>query len=258
MTSSPSQRDSSQTSRQASLEIASDSGNSDNEASDNNAAIYASDLPSKKSAGRPSSTPKKRGVVPEADSTASDIVLSPYDPEMPYEERAEMALKLAAEVFAQTGSWVVFYREIMGCDGVVWKLFPEAAQRRHFEASPEFAELLEIMTSIRSQDRSKTSLHEPERMITVRLPRTMHATCVAEASELGLSINNYCLTKLLQPINKRFTPIESGPRRGRRPGPQIQVEKTADGEISMQRIRVPAKSSKDSSAPKTKRPRTQK
>lgn len=217
------------------------------DAGDTPPTVYASDL--KRSSDSPGSASKTK--VQSVASTTRPIKLSPFDPEMPYEDRPEMVLKLAGEVFAQTGSWVVFYREIMGCDGVVWKLFPDAAQRRHFESSVEFAELLEIMTSLRSQDGSKTSLHEPERVITVRLPRSMHSTAVEEASELGLSINSYCLTKLLQPINKRFTPLEAGPRRGRRPGPQIQVEKTATGEISMQRVRVPSKSTK--STPKSDR-----
>ncbi|EMB19081.1 hypothetical protein [Rhodopirellula europaea] len=247
MTSSPSHRTESTDSRQVSSSRMNENSVEQTAASDDAPAVYASDLA--RPTGSTSSSTKTK--APSVAAATSPIKLSPFDPDMPYEDRPEMVLKLAAEAFAQTGSWVVFYREIMGCDGVVWKLFPEAPQRRHFESSPEFAELLEIMTSIRSQDNSKTSLHEPERMITVRLPRSMHSTAVKEASELGLSINSYCLTKLLQPINKRFTPLEAGPRRGRRPGPQIQVEKTATGEISMQRIRVPSKSTK--STPKSGR-----
>ena len=48
---------------------------------------------------------------------------------------------------------------------------------------------------------------------------------VREANELELSINKYCLTKMLQPANSRFVPIETGARRGRRPGPQITLER---------------------------------
>ncbi|MEO9590617.1 hypothetical protein [Rhodopirellula bahusiensis] len=245
MTSSPSHRTDFTDTRQDSSSRAKENSVEQVRANDDPPAVYASDLARPTGSASSATKAKVQAVTP----TTGSFKLSPFDPDMPYEDRPDMVLKLAAEVFAQTGSWVVFYREIMGCDGVVWKLFPDAAQRRHFESSPEFAELLEIMTSIRSQDNSKTSLHEPERMITVRLPRSMHSTAVNEAAELGLSINSYCLTKLLQPINKRFTPEEVGPRRGRRPGPQIQVEKTATGEISMQRIRVPSKSPKSNSKP---------
>ncbi|WDQ15885.1 hypothetical protein [Rhodopirellula sp. P2] len=251
MTSTPFRRNDSTDTRQVLSSRANENSELKSDTSDAAPAVYASDL--SRPSGSASSATKTQAAKSVTPTTIA-MELPPFDPDMPYEDRPQMVLKLAGEVFAQTGSWVVFYREMMGCDGVVWKLFPDPAQRRHFESSPEFAELLEIMTSIRSQDSSKTSLHEPERMITVRLPRSMHTTAVQEASELGLSINSYCLTKLLQPINKRFTPLEAGPRRGRRPGPQIQVEKTADGEISMQRIRVPSKSSKAShSSPKTNR-----
>ncbi|TWT86977.1 hypothetical protein [Neorhodopirellula pilleata] len=144
---------------------------------------------------------------------------------VPMQDRPGLVLRMAEEAFAKTGSWVVFYRELLGPGGVVDQLYDTPEARRYFEKSPQFADLLEMVTAIRSQDDSKAGAHEPERVITVRLPRSLHAAAVREAEELELTINSYCLTKLLQPAGARFTPVQSGVRRGRRPGPQISFER---------------------------------
>lgn len=148
------------------------------------------------------------------------IALSPINLRLPIEKRGQEVLRLAEEAFAKTGSWVVFYREMLGVDGVVRKLFPETDQLRFFETRPEFAELQEMVAAMRSQDPSKGDSAEPERMITIRLPRSLHEALQRESDELNLSINQLCISKLLQRIESRFIPIQRGRRRGRRPGPQ--------------------------------------
>jgi predicted HicB family RNase H-like nuclease len=139
---------------------------------------------------------------------------------LPLEQRGREALRLAQEAFTKTGSWVVFYREMLGSDGVVRKLFRESSQMRVFESSNEYAELQEMVAAMRSQDGSKGDATEPERMITIRLPKSLHDALRTEADEMNLSINKLCISKLLQRIESRFIPIQQGRRRGRRPGPQ--------------------------------------
>lgn len=129
-------------------------------------------------------------------------------------------LRVAEAAFAATGSWVAFYREMLGADGVVRKLFPTSETMRQFEKSSEFAELQEMVAAMRSQDNSKGDAAEPERMITIRLPKSLHDSLRIEAEELNLSINKLCISKLLQRIESRFIPVQQGRRRGRRPGPQ--------------------------------------
>lgn len=141
-------------------------------------------------------------------------------------DRGREVLRVASEAFARTGSWVVFYRWMLAPGGVVDQVFESPEERRFFETQDEFIVLLEMLTSIRSQDTGKAGMYEPERVITVRMPRSMHEGIVRETQELGLSVNKFCITKLLQPANKKFTPEESGFRRGRRPGPQIIAGKT--------------------------------
>ena len=178
----------------------------------------------------------------------SQISLSQPNTNLPPEQRGAEALRIAQEAFAKTGSWVVFYREIMGVDGVVRKLFPTSDEMRKFETSNEYCELQEMVAAVRSQDASKGDSAEPERMITIRLPKSLHDSLRVESDEMNLSINKLCISKLLQRIDTRYVPEQQGRRRGRRPGPQGPRKRTqlpADQGASITQVRIPGPSSLD-------------
>lgn len=137
-----------------------------------------------------------------------------------FEERADEVIRLATEAFTQTGKWVLFYRELMGVEGVVRKLFPDTAELRRFETTPQFGQLLEMTAAMRAADTGKSDELEPQKMITVRLPTSQHEAMKAEAHEHGTSINKLCISKLLLPIAPEYVPEEKGAVRGRKPGPQ--------------------------------------
>lgn len=154
------------------------------------------------------------------ESRSKGLQLPPPNCELQPAERGREVIRLAQEAFAQTGSWVVFYREMLGSSGIVRRLFSDLEELRLFEQSAEFAELQEMVAAMRSQDSSKADATEPERMITIRLPKSLHDALKTESEESNLSINKLCISKLLQPIEGRFIPIQQGRRRGRKPGPQ--------------------------------------
>jgi len=157
---------------------------------------------------------------PEHAAKLPSIELPEVQPAGDFGNRCMQALELAEEAFAKTGSWVVFFREVLGRHGVVSNLFPDKDERRAFIARDEYATLQEMLAAIRSQDQSKSDAAEPERMITIRIPRSLHEALQDEAEDCSLSINKLAISKLLQPANPRFVPEQQGRRRGRRPGPQ--------------------------------------
>ncbi len=178
----------------------------------------------------------------EADAASEHrLHLPAANTSLPYEQRGAEALRIAQEAFSKTGSWVVFYREIMGVEGVVRKLFPSTEEMRRFETSKEFGELQEMVAAVRSQDSSKGDAAEPERMITIRLPKSLHDTLRCESDEMNLSINKLCISKLLQRISPRFVPEQQGRRRGRRPGPQGPRKKldATESTATLTQVRVP-------------------
>ncbi|MEO1528320.1 MAG: hypothetical protein AAFX06_23095 [Planctomycetota bacterium] len=158
--------------------------------------------------------------TPEQAAALPKLTLSALDPQQSYEERCQQSLKLAEEAFAKTGSWVIFFREILGVDGVVRQLFQDPTELATFIEGPQYATLQEMLAAVRSQDQSKSDSAEPERMITIRIPRSLHDLLRVESEGCDLSINKLCISKLLQPIDSRFIPEQRGRRRGRRPGPQ--------------------------------------
>lgn len=169
---------------------------------------------------------------PEKAASLPTLTLPPVNLEDGYEGRCKQALLLAEEAFAKTGSWVIFFREILGVGGVVHQLFPEEAERNTFIGGEQHATLQEMLAAIRSQDQSKSDAAEPERMITIRIPRSLHDLLKCESEGAGLSINKLCISKLLQPIASRFIPEQQGRRRGRRPGPQGNRMKKVSAEVT--------------------------
>ncbi len=55
----------------------------------------------------------------QSEAVSTRLNLSPPNGDLPVEQRRREVLRLAQEAFAKTGSWVVFYREMLGGEGVV-------------------------------------------------------------------------------------------------------------------------------------------
>lgn len=139
---------------------------------------------------------------------------------LPLHKRPQEVRRIAVEVFPAADSWVVFFREILGSGGIVRQLFRTVDEIRYWESTDEFLEIQEMVTALRSNESGKGDSAEPQRMITVRLPTSLHEALKTEAEEHQTSMNKLCMSKLLMSIDGRFIPIESGRIRGRKPGPQ--------------------------------------
>jgi hypothetical protein len=160
------------------------------------------------------------GSAPRPKPVAARLQLSPINLSLPIEERGEEVRRLAIEAFPQCDNWVTFYREILGVEGIVRKLFPSLENQSVWEECAAFAEIHTMLSALRSHDTGKGDTVETLRMITVRLPVSMHEALKKESEERELSINKLCITKLLHKMDSRFVPQEPGKRRGRKPGPQ--------------------------------------
>jgi hypothetical protein len=135
-----------------------------------------------------------------------------------YESRVQSLTSAAAELFGLAPTWTAFYREILGADGVMKKCVCAGTEMATFECSPEHSKLLEMLTVLRSRDLPENDPHEQQRMITVRIPKSLHDSICEEANELAVSVNKLCISRLLQKVDKSMIPSSSQKRRGRRPG----------------------------------------
>ena len=180
------------------------------------------------------------------------LQLSQMDPTADFDNRCQQTLRLAEQAFSQTGSWVVFFREMFGPKGIVRTLFPEITEREKFQSTEPYRQLQEMLAAVRSQDTSKGDANEPERMITIRLPKSLHEALTEESGEVNLSINKLCITKLVQSVESRFVPVQKGRRRGRRPGPQ--GPRVVADKVTVSSTEPSSNGSGDASAPKPSNP----
>ncbi len=119
-------------------------------------------------------------------------------------DRKQEAYRIALALFQQDPDWVTFFREILGIGGVVRRLFPEDKALLEFEKTAEHAEIQQMLARLR-QKSNRGEMQEPTRVITVRLPQSLHEALQAQAHLHRTSMNKLCISKLLQVIEDEFT-----------------------------------------------------
>ena len=124
------------------------------------------------------------------------------------ENREQIALRQAAQLFQQTPDWVTFFREILGVDGIIRKLFIKPQELIAFEQEPEYAQIPQMLAKLRERKEDPSIEIEPTRVITVRLPKSLHESLKAEAHDRHTSMNKLCISKLLQMIDNELVPVE--------------------------------------------------
>ncbi len=150
-------------------------------------------------------------------------------------ERRRCILATAAELFGVAPTWTAFYRETVGVDGVVRSLFSNPDELFDYENSDEHNKVLEMLTVLRSRDLPDCDPSEQQRMITVRIPKSLHDAICDEANQLSVSVNKLCITRLLQRVDRSLIPSSTQKRRGRRPGAayaKATPVETVDAQVS--------------------------
>jgi predicted HicB family RNase H-like nuclease len=115
------------------------------------------------------------------------------------ENRKQTAQRIAAGMFQQQPDWITFFREVLGVDGLVRRLFTTPEELAEFERSDEYAEIQQMLARLRERNAADSG-KEPTRVITVRLPKSLHESLRAEAHDRKTSMNQLCISKLLMVI----------------------------------------------------------
>ncbi len=123
--------------------------------------------------------------------------------------KEQEVLRVADEMFQQSPDWVTFFREILGLEGVVRRAFPAPELLSRFEQTPEYGEIQQRLAKLRSRGDFFANSREPTRVITVRLPKSLHESLRAEAHERHTSMNKLCISKLLQMVDGDLVPVDA-------------------------------------------------
>ncbi len=116
-----------------------------------------------------------------------------------FEAKCQKVLQVARELHARRPDWVTFFRETLGVSGAARSVFPEQKDYTVFEQSPEFTEIQNLVASLRTK-KPANGKNEATKVITVRLPESLHESLKAEASDHNTSMNKLCISKLLMAL----------------------------------------------------------
>ncbi len=124
-------------------------------------------------------------------------------------ERHAEIQRIAEDLYAKSPDWVTFYREILGLHGIVRHTFPTRELLNDFEQSNSYRDIQHMLTRLREKGPHDIDLkEEPTRVITVRIPKSLHEALRAEAHDHRTSMNKLCISKLLQFIDTQLVPEE--------------------------------------------------
>ena len=121
----------------------------------------------------------------------------------PAHHAADAVLQVAQRLYKMEPEWVVFFREVLGVDGIVRRTFGDAEALVRFECSPQYSRIREMLDSLRSRQQEQTPEREALRVVTVRMPRSLHETLKEEAGQLRVSINTLCISKLMKLLDEQ-------------------------------------------------------
>jgi hypothetical protein len=149
------------------------------------------------------------------------------------QEKYQEVLEVAETLYRQNPDWVTFFREVLGVEGTVRKAFPTFDELTAFEQSPQFDKIQKLVVRLREKRSNVDVETEPTRVITVRLPKSMHEYLRTEAHDLRTSMNKLCISKLLQVIGEDMIPNErAGGATETAPAPRLSQGTTPAGGLN--------------------------
>lgn len=123
-------------------------------------------------------------------------------------QKAQEVYELACEKYSNSPDWPTFYREVLGLNGIVRREFPTQGDLTAFKQTEEYGRIQQMLNKLRQGDATSAESVEPTRVITVRLPKSLHEALRVEAYEHHTSMNKLCISKLLQFIENDKIPAE--------------------------------------------------
>ncbi|MCC6512158.1 MAG: hypothetical protein IT423_23880, partial [Pirellulaceae bacterium] len=145
-------------------------------------------------------------------------------PAASFTERCNQSFSMANDLFGHAPTWICFYREVLAVGGLTHQLFPTNEEHAQFITSSHYDQLQQMLTALRSRDLPENDPNDPQRMITVRLPKSLHLALCEEAGRLNISVNKLCISRLLQVLDQKMVPEAASKPRGRKPRTREEAE----------------------------------
>ncbi len=118
-------------------------------------------------------------------------------------QRGNDVIRVASELFEQGPDWVIFFKEVLGIGGIVRQVYDTPEAMAAFERTEEYAEIKQMLSELRRRATEREPSREAIRVITVRMPESLHESLKAEALGHEISINQLCIAKLVKIIDEQ-------------------------------------------------------
>jgi len=115
--------------------------------------------------------------------------------------RGPDVFRVAAELYEQDPDWIVFFREVLGIKGLIRQVYNTPEALAEFERTEEYAQIKQMLAELRRRAEEEAKPRESLRVITVRLPVTLHESLKGEAAQHKVSINQLCIAKLMKYVD---------------------------------------------------------
>lgn len=161
-------------------------------------------------------TSKLTADLQRFDSVAQEI-RTQFVPAADFEGRCQQAFDVANDLFGNAPTWVCFYRELLGGNGMIHQIFTTNDEFGAFLRTEQYHQIQLMLTALRSRDLPENDPNDPQRMITVRLPKSLHEAMCDEAGRLNISVNRLCISRMLQLLDPKMIPETNSKPRGRKP-----------------------------------------
>lgn len=126
------------------------------------------------------------------------------------ERKSAEVQQIVAEVFSRSPDWVTFYREVLGLRGIVRRCYPTREAMAEFERSEAYEDIQCMLAKLRERSAATPdTAEEPTRVVTIRVPKSLHDAIRFEAHEHCTSMNQLCISKILQYIDAQRVPTDT-------------------------------------------------
>ncbi len=124
---------------------------------------------------------------------------------MPHRRKYQEVKEAVERLFTTKPDWMTFYREVIGLNGLIRRAFPSFEAMAAFEQTETYREIHRMLAELRKQPPPR-DLVEDTKVITIRIPQSLHEFLRIEAFEHHTTMNKLCISKLVQFIDTGNVP----------------------------------------------------
>jgi hypothetical protein len=121
-------------------------------------------------------------------------------------ERVQEVFRISNTLYQRAPDWMTFFRETLGVGGEAQRLFPTPEEMESFRTTSEYAQIQQMVAELRRRPAADNDGKEAIKVITVRMPASLHEALTEEAAERRTSVNKLCIVKLLRAVDDEMLP----------------------------------------------------